>query len=99
MISIPLVTYGYALSVLFLVLIHLFDFRYKREQASLAYQVALVTLIAFLFMAKGLPIGSVFQLTIRTFLDPIVLLVLTVISVINVSRPTRKVMTLDTNIG
>ena len=89
MISIPFVTYGYALSVLFLVLIHLFDFRYKREQTSLAYQVALVTLIAFLFMAKGLPVGSVFQLTIRTFLDPIVLLVLTVLSVINVSRPTR----------
>ena len=99
MISIPFVTYGYALSVLFLVLIHLFDFRYKREQSSLAYQVALVTLIAFLFMAKGLPVGSVFQLTIRTFLDPIVLLVLTVLSVINVSRPTRKVMTPDTNIG
>ncbi len=96
-IVIPFVTYGYVLSVLFIVLIHIFDARNQVERISLSYQVALVVLVAFLFMSKGMPVGSNFQLTIRTFADPMALLALTVLSVVKSEQSTKQVMTPDSN--
>lgn len=76
---IPMVVYGYALSVFFMVLMHLFDNDTKLEDYKRVYIHGTIGLIALLFMAKGIGIPDESSVTIRTFIDPLLLVALTVL--------------------
>jgi hypothetical protein len=70
---IPMVVYGYALTIFFMVLMHLFDNSTKLEDYKRFYLQGTIGLIAILFMAKGLGVTSEASVTLRTFIDPMIL--------------------------
>ena len=73
---IPMVVYGYALSVFFMVLMHLFDNDTKLGNYKRVYVQGTIGLIAILFMAKGIGVTDESSVTIRTFIDPLLLVAL-----------------------
>ena len=75
---VPAITYGYVLSVFFMVLLHLFDERTDLSDSPKWYPHFLVMVLAALFTAKGIPIRYVFQATIGTVVNPMLMLLLAI---------------------
>ena len=84
--SIPMVTYGYALTMFFLVLVHILHQDFKATIYPKLYSFGVTFLISALFMAKGIPFGSTPEVTIRTIIDPLLLFLLFVLSLWSLPR-------------
>jgi hypothetical protein len=78
--TIPMVTYGYALTMFFLVLIHMFHEVFEATTYPKFYLFGVTLLISALFVAKGIPFGSTAEVTLRTIVDPLILLLLFALS-------------------
>ncbi len=88
-VLIPSISYGYALSMFFIVLLNLFDRKTDLSKFSITYVKVTLVLIALLFAAKGFPLNVALS-SWMNILDPIILLLLLIVSFIKFQP--RKVM-------
>jgi hypothetical protein len=96
---IPMIVYGYALTIFFLVLMHLFDTGSKLASYKRFYLQATIGLIALLFMAKGFVINAETSITLRTIVDPLILGALALICFLQVTVNKKHEFADETNLA